>query len=149
MKEEKFIWIYDSKNIDWNELQNLYKIAPLGNKSANDLKTVFTNSRYKCFVFSGKKLVGAGRALADGIDCSYICDIAVHPNYQNKRIGTNIIKVLVDNSKEHRKIILYANPGKEPLYEKAGFSKMKTAMAIFKNKLQAQENNLIETKKIK
>jgi GNAT superfamily N-acetyltransferase len=33
-------------------------------------------------------LIGVGRAVADGIDCSYICDVAVHPDFQGKGIGT-------------------------------------------------------------
>jgi hypothetical protein len=38
---------------------------------------------------------------------------------------------LVDLSRGHRKIILYAVPGKEPFYAKLGFKCMTTAMAIF------------------
>jgi predicted N-acetyltransferase YhbS len=50
----------------------------------------------------------------------------------------------VDLSKGHRKIILYAVAGKEPFYEKLGFRRMKTAMAIFENQSQAFERGLIE-----
>jgi len=132
-------WIYESNNIDWNELSNLYKIAPLGDKKPNDLKTVFDNSMFKCFIYDDNKLIGVGRALADGIDCSYICDVAIHPDYQNKGIGKKVVNKLIDFSKDHNKIILYSYPGKEQFYAKLGFDKMNTAMAIFKNKQQARE----------
>ena len=75
-------WMFDQESIDWVELSNLYKIAPLGDKRPEDLKIAFSNSRYKCFVFDDEKLIGVGRALADGVDCSYLCDVAVHPDYQ-------------------------------------------------------------------
>ena len=134
--------IYNSDNIDWDELSNLYKIAPLGDKKPNDLKTVFSNSMFKCFVYSDKTLIGVGRALADGMDCSYICDVAIHPEYQGKGIGKDIVNKLIELSKGHNKIILYSIPGKEQFYSKLGFDTMNTAMAIFKNKEQAIELQL-------
>lgn len=139
-------WIYNSDNINWNELSNLYEIAPLGNKKPSDLKTVFSNSMFKCFVYVDKTLIGVGRALADGLDCSYICDVAIHPDYQGKGLGKGIVNKLIELSKGHNKIILYANPGKEQFYSKLGFDIMNTAMAIFKNKEQAIEWQL--TRKI-
>ncbi len=43
-------WIFDQESINWDELSNLYKIAPLGDNKPGDLKIAFSNSRYKCFV---------------------------------------------------------------------------------------------------
>jgi len=106
-------------------------VAPLGEKSAKHLETVFSNSMFKCFVYSNNRLVGAGRALADGGDCSYICDIAVHPEFQGVKLGKAIVEKLVALSEGYKKILLYANPGKEGFYQKLGFRKMNTAMAIF------------------
>src|SRR5690606_31611957 len=119
--------------IDWDELSALYRAAPLGDKPPERLRTVFGNSLFKCFVFEGGRLVGAGRALADGADCSYICDIAVLPSHQGTGLGKQIVAHLVERSRGHRKTILYAVPGKEPFYRKFGFLRMKTAMAIFDN----------------
>jgi ribosomal protein S18 acetylase RimI-like enzyme len=136
-------WIYSLENMDWNELSHLYLIAPLGQKSPSDLQTSFSNSMFKCFVYDAGKLIAAGRALADGVDCSYICDVAVHPDYQGKGLGKQIVTKLVEFSKNHRKIILYAALGKEPFYRKLGFKRMATAMAIFKNQAQALENGLL------
>lgn len=135
--------IYEDDNVNWNELSNLYKIAPLGDKKPDDLKTIFSNSMYKCFLYSNETLIGVGRALADGMDCSYICDVAIHPDHQGKGLGKNIVKKLIELSKGHNKIILYSNPGKEEFYSKIGFRKMKTAMAIFKNQEQAIKSQLI------
>jgi len=136
-------WIYTHGDINWDELSNLYKIAPLGDKKPNDLKTVFSNSMYKCFVYHENTLVGVGRALADGIDCSYICDVAIHPAFQGKGIGKDIVNKLVEFSKGHSKIILFASVGKEPFYAKLGFDKMNTAMAIFKNRDKVLEWGLV------
>jgi len=41
-------------------------------------------------------------------------------------------------------IILYANPGKEGFYQKLGFMRMRTAMAIFQNQGRAIEIGLVD-----
>ena len=133
-----------SENMDWEELSNLYRIAPLGDKKPVALKITFSNSLFKCFVYDGEKLIGAGRALADGLDCSYIADVAVHPDYQGQGIGKGIVSKLVELSKGHRKVILYSVPGKEAFYKKLGFKRMTTAMAIFQNQARALEIGLVE-----
>jgi ribosomal protein S18 acetylase RimI-like enzyme len=136
-------WTYSSENIDWEELSALYLAAPLGQKDPADLKIAFTNSMFKCFVYDSGTLVAAGRALADGRDCSYICDVAVLPSHQGLGIGREVVSRLVNLSKDHKKIILYAASGKEPFYRKLGFKRMTTAMAIFKNEAQALKNGVI------
>jgi ribosomal protein S18 acetylase RimI-like enzyme len=86
---------------------------------------------FRFFAHEGDTLVAAGRAVADGVDCSYICDIAVHPSHQGQGLGREVIERLVAASQGHRKIILYAVPGKEDFYRRFGFRRMRTAMAIF------------------
>ena len=44
-------WMFDQESIDWAELSNLYKIAPLGDKKSEDLKIAFSNSRYNIQTF--------------------------------------------------------------------------------------------------
>ncbi|MDD2906021.1 MAG: GNAT family N-acetyltransferase [Sulfurimonas sp.] len=53
-----------------------------------------------------------------------ITDVFIRPEYQGQGIGKAIVSKLVEFSKKHNKITLYA---------KLGFDKMNTAMAIFKN----------------
>jgi len=135
-------WTDSLDTVDWEELSALYKVA-LGDKPAANLKIVFGNSRYHVFARENGRLVGVGRALADGIDCSYICDVAVLPEYQGTGLGKRIIGTLLDLSRGHKKIVLYAVPGKEPFYKKFGFLRMKTAMAIFENQALAQERGYL------
>ena len=131
-------WTDDSDRIDWNELARLYRLAPLGEKSPEALRTVFGNSRFKFFVFDEVgQLTAAGRALADGADCSYICDVAVLPQHQGRGLGREMVARLVEASRGHRKIILYSVPGKESFYRKLGFHRLLTAMAIFADEAAA------------
>ena len=139
-----FEWKDALDEVDWEELSAMYRAAPLGDKSAAWLKLVFSNSMFRCFVYEEGRLVGAGRAVADGGDCSYLCDIAVLPSHQGVGLGKQIVGRLVELSRGHRKIILYAVPGKEPFYRRFGFARMKTAMAIFQNQALAQEQGYLE-----
>lgn len=137
------VWSYSIDGVEWNELSALYEAAPLGNKNPSGLKTAFANSMFKCFVYDDGKLVGVGRALADGVDCSYICDVALLPSHQGLGLGKQIVAKLLELSRGHKKIILYSVPGKESFYKKLGFKRMSTAMAIFENQAGALERGYI------
>jgi len=129
--------------VDWNELSELYRKAPLGNKSPERLKTVYTNSMFRRFAYEDGVLVAAGRALADGADCSYICDVALLPSHQGRGLGHELIDQLVELSRGHAKIILYAVPGREGFYARHGFRRMTTAMAVFQDPEAATERGYL------
>ncbi|MBC3930425.1 GNAT family N-acetyltransferase [Undibacterium sp. CY22W] len=98
------VWSSSIDNLDWAELAALYRAAPLGNKTPEGLRTAFTNSMFKCFVYQDGKLVGVGRALADGVDCSYICDVALLPSLQGLGLGKQIVAKLVSLSSGHKNL---------------------------------------------
>ena len=127
-------WSQDITGVDWQELEALYQAAPLGRKQAAELEVVSTNSRFRCFVREEGRLVAVGRALADGADCAYICDVAVMPSHQGRGLGKAVVQELVKLSQGHKKIILYSVPGKEGFYRKLGFLRLLTAMAIFQDR---------------
>ena len=134
----------DIDRISWEELARLFELAPLGkNRDPGKLEMAFRNSLLKVFAFDGKKLVGAGRALSDGVWRAAIYDVAVLPEYQGKGIGSRIIRHLIDAANVEV-IMLYAAPGKEEFYERFGFRKMTTAMAITPSEDEARKRGLIE-----
>jgi ribosomal protein S18 acetylase RimI-like enzyme len=124
-------WTDSTDQVDWEEMSELYRIAPLGTKSADWLRTGYANSMFKCVAFEDGRIVAAGRAVADGVDCAYLCDIVVHPGCQGRGLGRALMQRLIGLCAGHRKIILYAVPGREPFYRQLGFRRMTTAMAIF------------------
>lgn len=134
----------DVNEISWEELARVYELAPLGAKRAPEkLELAFRNSLLKVFVFDGARLVGAGRALSDGVWRASIYDVAVLPEYQGKGIGSRIIRHLIQHAGVDV-ITLYAAPGKEAFYERFGFRKMKTAMAIMPDPEERKERGFIE-----
>ena len=140
---DDYTWVSDLATVDFDELSSLYRLAPLGDKPPDALATVFGNSMFACFAYGGTALAGAGRVLADGLDCAYIADVAVHPQHQGRGLGTEIIRRLVALSSGHKKIILYANPGTEDFYRKLGFLRMTTAMAIWHDRSGALASGLL------
>ena len=123
-------WVFEQSAVSFRELAELYRIT-LGEKNPDDLRVAFTNSRFKVFAFDGERLVGAGRAIADGVDCAYLCDVAIHPDYQGHGLGRELMTQLRRLTEGHRKIILYAAAGKDGFYRRLGFDPLPSAMAIF------------------
>lgn len=136
-------WV-DDVDVDWEELSALYRAAPLGEKPPDALETVFSASRFTTFAYAGDELVAVGRALADGLDCAYIADVAVRPDHQGRGLGREVIRRLVARAAGHKKILLYANPGTEGFYAGLGFRRMRTAMAIWDDTQQAVAKGLLE-----
>lgn len=136
-------WSDSVEDVDWEALSDVYRRAPLGNKSAHDLRTVFTGSMFRCFVRRQGALVAAGRALADGCDVAYIADVAVLPELQGRGVGREVVMRLKLASSGHKKIILYAVPGKEGFYRQLGFKRMNTAMAVFADEATALRSGVL------
>lgn len=114
----------DIESVSWKELACLFERAPLGKRREPEmLEVAFRNSLLRVFAFDGTKLVGAGRALSDGVWRAAIYDVAVLPEYQGKGIGHKIVHHLIDAAKVDV-IMLYAVPGKSKYYERFGFRKM-------------------------
>jgi predicted N-acetyltransferase YhbS len=132
-----FTWTDSLDEVDWRELSDVIRAAPLGHKEPERLRTAFTNSMYRCFVYEDGRLVGTGRVIGDGVDAAYLCDVAILPSHQGRGLGQQIVSRLVELARGHRKIILYAVPGKEGFYARFGFRRMTTAMAIFDDPAQA------------
>ena len=74
------------------------------------------------------KVVGMGRLVGDGAMYWYLQEIIVLPEYQGKGIGKSIVNRLIEYIKDTAipgtiiDVGLSAVKGKEPFYEKFGFS---------------------------
>jgi ribosomal protein S18 acetylase RimI-like enzyme len=132
-----------TETINWESLAEVFLRAPLGKRDPGKLREVFQNSQIRCFVRDGKELIGAGRAITDGVRYTVIFDVVVMPEYQGRGIGKQIMKFLADRSRAET-ALLFAAPGKEGFYTKLGYRKMKTAMAIFPNPEGHQKAGYIE-----
>ena len=98
-----------------------------GTRKNNIIDEALRNTLYSLCVYDDDKLIGYGRIIVDKTIFLYIQDVMVIPEYQNKHIGTGIVKNLLEQINTYKKInpdirtYLGASKGKESFYEKFGF----------------------------
>lgn len=130
-------------NINWSEIPALLEKVGMAHTDIDTHRISFENSHSSIFIFDNDELIGFGRMISDGVRQSAIYDVAIDPNYQGKGLGASIIEQLMTKTPDCN-FILYASPGKEGFYKKLGFRRMKTGMALFKNKERMIDGGFIE-----
>lgn len=106
----------------WNRMESCYE---------NELMT----SYYHISVYDGDKLIGYIDTVSNGVTDTYIQDLMVHPDYQGKGIGTELMNRTIAYLKE-KKIYMISVIFKEellPFYRRFGF------FPVFAGQLQTYE----------
>src|SRR5574344_1474211 len=87
------------------------------------------NSNRIISCYTEEKIAGSARVLWDHGYIAYLSDVMVLPEYQGLGIGKELIALLIDHLKGQLKddwkvkIVLVSAKGKEPFYEKFGFTR--------------------------
>lgn len=98
------------------------------------VEAALKNGLFNVSAICDGKVVGMGRLVGDGAMYWYLQEIIVQPEYQGKGIGKSIVNRLMEHIKSTAipgtiiDIGLTAVKGKEPFYEKFGFSIKATGM---------------------
>ena len=134
---------YSTDSVNWTELAEVYRLAPLGTYDPKRLQRAYEKSQICCFVYYGAQLIAAGRALSDGEYFAFICDIVVLPEFQRQGIGTRIMNAMSERLAAE-KVLLACVIGQEGFYRKLGFLRHKSVMALYPNAEWYKENELLE-----
>lgn len=92
------------------------------------------NGLFNVCAICDREVVGMGRLVGDGALYWYLQEIVVLPEYQGKGIGKSIVNHLLEHIENTMvpgtkiDVGLTAVAGKEPFYEKFGFSASPTGM---------------------
>lgn len=92
------------------------------------------NDLYHVAAVSDGKVIGMGRLVGDGAMYWYLQEIIVLPKYQGQGIGKRIVNKLLEHVRNTAipgtgvEVGLTAVKGKEPFYEKFGFSLSSSGM---------------------
>ena len=90
-----------------------------------DLERAIGNSWYALSIYYSNELVGFGRIIGDGVHHALIVDLIIHPKYQGKGLGSQLLERLIIKCREHtiRDVQLFAAKDKYGFYEKFDFEK--------------------------
>lgn len=110
--EQAFFKLFQTTG--WNDKYQL---------DSKQLYEALQNSWYMISACENEKLVGFGRIICDGVVHALILDLIVHPDFQNRGIGSQILTKLVEKCRLHkiRDIQLFSVKGKAGFYHKNGF----------------------------
>ena len=134
---------FDCAGVDWKEVANILKTVHMGYHTPEIHQKAFENSAVTVFAYTNKQLIGFGRAISDGAYQAAVYDMAINPQYQREGLGNLILESILEKLPDCN-VILYASPGKEFFYQKHGFRKMKTGMALFLNPEQKREKGFTD-----
>ncbi|WJE50449.1 GNAT family N-acetyltransferase [Bacillus cereus] len=103
--------LYDS--VGWNNYLKLSK---------EQLHHALTQSTFVISAYDNDQLIGTGRIISDGIINAYLCGLVVHPSFQNRGIGKEIVqKLIVKCQKQNLHLQLICTAENIPFYEKLDF----------------------------
>jgi GNAT superfamily N-acetyltransferase len=122
---------FGTDNIDWADLCEIFRRAPLGTREPDKLKIAAENSHTVCCAYADKKIIGFARALSDG-------------RYQSQGVGKSIMKALLEKLPKDAPVILFSAPGKQNFYRKFGFGNLKTGMGLFPNPEMSRAKGYLE-----
>jgi len=101
------------ESVGWNRMESEY---------SNPLMT----SYYHIAVYEDDKMVGYIDSVSNGVTDAYIQDLMVHPDYQGKGLGTELMNQMITYLKENRIYIISVvfEESLKPFYARFGFSSM-------------------------
>lgn len=112
---------------DIDSIMNLYGDVSWTAYTSNPskLEQAISNSLKVCTAWDDDLLVGLARVVGDSSTIIYIQDILVLQAYQKKGIGSQLLKIILDEYKDIRQIILLTDDTDKTIkfYEKNGFTK--------------------------
>ena len=120
---------YKENVLSYEDYYRLRESVGWNNFSMIQAQTALDNSLYTIIAAKDNETVAMGRLIGDG-QYYMIVDVIVHPDFQNQKIGTSILNMLLKYVDDHTpsggrsSIQLISEKGKEPFYETLGFKKI-------------------------
>lgn len=124
------------KNLPLEQIDNLTEAIGWGRRGPEKWREILSKSSHVYSLWDGDKLVGMGRIVEDGAMCMFY-DIAVHPDYQRRGLGSQIMSNLIAQVKDKKYVSIglftwEGDPTNVSFYEKFGFEKVGTGMELLR-----------------
>ncbi len=115
--------------LDWAELEALFVLTDLGNRTGGKLRRAFEKSGHVVLAYGSGRLIGVCRAITDGEYHAMIYDVAVHPDWQGMGLGKTLMRRLLARLPVWR-IMLVAEEEVQGFYRTLGFEAYGDVMAL-------------------
>lgn len=116
------------------EVVSLYESVGWGHSKCPEAAyNAIKNSSYVVTAWQNNNLVGLGKAISDETITVYFPDLLVKPNFQGKKIGTQIMQLLLlKYGQLHNQVLIAEDDKAKKFYKKMGFEDEKFALSISK-----------------
>lgn len=121
--QDRFVLREGLQGLTPSRIATLYRRAALLRQtdSAQQLERAYERSGLVLSVWEGDRLVGVARVLTDGVQVSYLCDLAVEPDVQGSGIGRMLIDEVMERCKGTELVLRDSNLS-FGFYEHLGFT---------------------------
>ena len=111
---------------DARTIADLYRAAELRRPidDVDRIARMYAGSPLVVTAWDGTRLVGIVRGWTDGAFDGYICDLAVHPEFQTRGIGRELLRLCVSQSSSQVRWVLRASVIAATYYEHLGWQRI-------------------------
>lgn len=122
----------DTHNFSREQLEDLFLSVEWSSGHYPDkLVTAMKNFETVFSAWDGDKLIGMICAMDDGVMTAYIHYLLVNPEYQDKKIGRELVRMAKEKYADYLRIVVVAYDSELAFYEKCGFKKSDNASPMF------------------
>ncbi len=122
----------DTHSFSREQLEDLFLSVEWSSGHYPDkLVTAMKNFETVFSAWDGNKLVGMICAMDDGIMTAYIHYLLVNPEYQNRRIGRELVRMVKEKYSDYLRIVVVAYDAELAFYENCGFKKSDDSSPMF------------------
>lgn len=124
------IEIREGYAVEPKDLEALLQHAPWARgRTVEEIRIMLENTDYHFSAWDGKRLVGFARVLTDRIYRATLWDVVVHPDYQKRGVGEELMNRVLSHSVLSRVEKFWLNTrDKFGFYEKFGFARSEQGM---------------------
>lgn len=130
----------DRNDFDAAQLIHLYRQAPWAkHRALEQAQAMLAKTDVVISAWDGTRLVGFGRVLTDYVFRASIWDVIVDREYQKRKIGTEIVRRILDHPTLQQVELFWLCTRMPGFYERLGFSaKEQTGMVWSRKKSEPQ-----------
>jgi ribosomal protein S18 acetylase RimI-like enzyme len=130
----------DRNDFDAAQLIHLYRQAPWAkHRAIEQAQAMLAKTDVVISAWDGTRLVGFGRVLTDYVFRASIWDVIVDREYQERKIGTEIVRRILDHPTLQDVELFWLCTRMPGFYERLGFSaKEQTGMVWSRKKSESQ-----------